>query len=49
MTIQMKFFSAVFFVVLYKVILAFNFVDETLGCNQSNESSSCGTLCGSSF
>ena len=42
MTIQMKatvqYFPVVLFVMLYKVILAFESVDEILKCDHSNES-----------
>ena len=40
-TIQMKaieqYFHVVLFIMLYKVVLTFKFVDETLVCNHSNE------------
>ena len=42
MTIQMKatvqYFPAVLFVMLYKVVLTFESVDEILKCDPSNES-----------
>ena len=42
MTIQMKateqFLPVELFIVLYKVVLAFESVDEILKCNHSNES-----------
>ena len=42
MTIQMKateqYFPAVLFVMLYKVVLTFESVDEILKCDHSNES-----------
>ena len=42
MTIQMKaneqYFHVVLFIMLYKVVLNFKSVDETLVCNHSNES-----------
>ena len=42
MTIQMKateqYFLVVLFIMLYKVILTFESVDEILNCDQSNES-----------
>ena len=42
MTIQMKateqYFSVVLFVILYKVVLTFESVDEILKCGHSNES-----------
>ena len=52
MTIQMKaieqYFSVVLFIMLYKVVLTFESVDEILKCDHSNESYcavlSCGTV-----
>ena len=52
MTIQMKaieqYFHVVLFIMLYKVVLAFKSVDETLVCDHWNESYwavlSCGTV-----
>ena len=42
MTIQMKaieqYFPVVLFIMLYKVALTFEFVDEILKCDHSNES-----------
>ena len=42
MTIQMKaterYFPVVLFILLYKVVLTFESVDEILKCNHSNES-----------
>ena len=42
MTIQMKateqYFPVVLFIVLYKLVLTFEFVDEILWCDHSNES-----------
>ena len=42
MTIQMKaieqYFPVVLFIMLYKVVLTFEFVDEILKCDNSNES-----------
>ena len=42
MTIQMKateqYFPVVLFIVLYKVVLTFEFLDETPKCDHSNES-----------
>ena len=42
MTIQMKaveqYFYVVLFIMLYKVVLTFKSVDETLVCDKSNES-----------
>ena len=51
-TIQMKateqYFTVVLFIMLYKVVLTFEFVDEILKCDHSNESywavPSCGSL-----
>ena len=41
-TIEMKaieqYFHVVLFITLYKVVLTFKFVDETLVCDHSNES-----------
>ena len=41
-TIQMKateqYFPVVLFTILYKLVLIFEFVDEILKCNHSNES-----------
>ena len=41
-TIQMKateqYFRVVLFIMLYKVVLSFDFVDEILKCDHSNES-----------
>ena len=52
LTIQMKateqYFPVVLFIMLYKVVLTFESVDEILWCNHSNESYwavlSCGTV-----
>ena len=33
-----QFFPAVLFIMLYKVVLTFEFVDEILNCDFSNES-----------
>ena len=52
-TIHMKateqYFHVVLFIMLHKVVLTFEFVDETLKCDQSSESYgavlSCGTVC----
>ena len=52
-TIQMKateqYFPVVLFIMLYKVVLTFESVDEILECDHSNESYlavlSCGTVC----
>ena len=42
MTIQMKaieqYFHVALFIIMYKVVLNFKSVDETLVCNHSNES-----------
>ena len=42
-TIQMKatelYFSVVLFIMLYKVVLTFEFMDEILWCDHSNETS----------
>ena len=42
MTIQIKateqYFPVVLFIMLYKVVLNFEFVDEILNCDHSNES-----------
>ena len=44
-----QYFHVVQFVTLYKVVLTFKSVDETLVCEHSNESywavRSCGTVC----
>jgi len=34
-----QYFHVVLFIMLYKVVLAFKFVDKTLVCDHSNESS----------
>ena len=43
-----QYFHVVLFIMLYKVVLTFKFVDETLVCDHSNESywavRSCGTV-----
>ena len=52
LTIQMKatkqYFPVVLFIMLYKVVPTFEFVDEILKCDHSNESYwailSCGTV-----
>ena len=52
MTIQIKateqYFHVVLFIMLYKVVLTFKSVNETLACDHSNESYrallSCGTV-----
>ena len=49
-TIQMKaieqYFHVVFFIMLYKVVLTFKSVDETLVCDHSNESYRVVLSCG---
>ena len=57
MTIQIKateqYFPVVLFIMLYKVVLTFESVDEILKCDHSNETSSAvllhGTICFSIF
>ena len=43
-----QYFPVVLFIMLYKLVLTFEFVDEILQCNHSNESyyavPSCGTV-----
>ena len=39
----------VLFIMLYKVVLAFKSVDETLVCNHSNESCQAGLSCGAVY
>ena len=43
-----EYFNAVLFIILYKVVLTFKFVNETLECDHSNESfwavRSCGAV-----
>ena len=50
MTIQVKtteqYFLVVLFIMLHKVILSFDSVDEILKCDYSNESSSAVLSCG---
>ena len=52
-TIQMKAteqdFSVVLFIMLYKVVLTFQFVDEILKCDHSNESYWAGLFCGTIY
>ena len=52
-TIQMKataqYFPVVLFFMLYKVVLAFESVDEILKCNHSNESYCSVLSCGAVF
>ena len=49
MTIQMKaveqYFPVALFIMLYKVVLTFETVDEILKCNHSNESYSAALSC----
>ena len=49
-TIQMKateqYFPVVLFIMLYKVVLTFESVDEILWCDHSNETSSAVLSCG---
>ena len=44
-----QYFPVVLFIMLYKVVLTFEFVDEILKCDHSNESYwavlSCGAVC----
>ena len=47
MTIQMK--AVVLFIMLYKVVLTFGYVDEILKCDHSNESYSAVLSCGSVY
>ena len=53
MTIQMKateqYFPVVLFIMLYKVVLTFGYVDEILQCDHSNESYSAVLSCGSVY
>ena len=48
-----QYFPVVLFIMLYKVVLTFESVDEILKCDHSNESYfavlSCGTVCFSIF
>jgi len=51
--IQMKaieqYFHVVLFIMLYKVVLTFKSVDETLGCDHSNESYLAVLSCGAVY
>ena len=38
MTAAEQYFPVVLFIILYKVVLTFKFVDEILKCDHSNES-----------
>ena len=53
MTIQIKateqYFPVVLFIVLYKVVLTFESVDETLKCDHSNESYRADLFCGAVY
>ena len=53
MTIQTKateqYFLVVLFIMLHKVILTFESVDEILGCDHSNESYSAVLSCGADY
>ena len=53
MTIQIKateqYFPVVLFITLYKVAPTFEFVDEILKCDHSNESSSAVLSCGAVY
>ena len=53
MTIQMKateqYFSVVLFIMLYKVVLTFESVDEILKCDHSNESYQAVLSCGAVY
>ena len=53
MTIQMKaaeqYFPVVLFIMLYKVVLTFESVDEILKCDHSNESYCAGRSCGTVY
>ena len=52
-TIQMKateqYFPVVLFIMVYKVVLSFEFVDEILKCDHSNESYRAGSSCGAVY
>ena len=53
MTIQVKateqYFPVVLFIMLYKVVLTFESVDEILKCDHSNESYSAVLSCGTVY
>ena len=53
MTIQLKateqYFPVVLFIMLYKVVLTFDSVDEILKCDHSNESYSAVLSCGTVY
>ena len=44
-----QFFSVVLFIMLYKVVLTFESVDEILKCNHSNESNWAVLTCGITY
>ena len=44
-----QYFHVVLFIMLYKVVLTFKSVDETLACNHSNESYWKVPLCGTIY
>ena len=44
-----QFFSVVLFIMLYKVVLTFESVDEILKCNHSNESYWAVLICGITY
>jgi len=44
-----QYFPVVLFIMLYKVILTFEFVDEILKCGHSNESYWAGLSCGAVY
>ena len=44
-----QYFHVVLFIMLYKVVLNFKSVDETLVCNHSNESHWAVLLCGTVY
>ena len=44
-----QFFSVVLFIMLYKVVLTFESVDEILKCNHSNESYRAVLTCGITY
>ena len=44
-----QYFPVVLFIMLYKVVLTFGYVDEILKCDHSNESYSAVLSCGSVY
>ena len=44
-----QYFPVVLFIMLYKVVLTFDFVDEILKCHHSNESYSAVLSCGAVY